>query len=119
MHKKLVNHLLFVISAPIHEASQRSMARQFALPAPRPRQHDGYPANYRQQKPADGRPGGAITAFAIQPADGRLALVNQIPSQGGSPCYLSLYIPGLALFSRLARAGGDDGIVGVGGVATP
>jgi 6-phosphogluconolactonase len=34
--------------------------------------------------------GGAVSAFSIDPADGRLTLLNHQPSMGAGPCHLSL-----------------------------
>lgn len=38
----------------------------------------------------DGQPGGAVSAFDIQPATGGLSFINQRYSRGGAPCYLTL-----------------------------
>ena len=38
----------------------------------------------------EGRPGGAVSAFAIEPATGWLRLLNQRPSGGTGPCHLVL-----------------------------
>lgn len=38
----------------------------------------------------DGRTGGAVCAFGVQPASGGLALLNRQSSHGGDPCYLTL-----------------------------
>jgi len=37
-----------------------------------------------------GKPGGFVTAFAIDPATGKLRELNQQSSMGGSPCHLSV-----------------------------
>ncbi|MEY2788118.1 MAG: 6-phosphogluconolactonase, partial [Verrucomicrobiota bacterium] len=37
-----------------------------------------------------GKPGGSVTAFAIDPASGRLRELNQQSTMGGSPCHLSV-----------------------------
>ena len=37
-----------------------------------------------------GAPGGGVSAFAVDPRTGALALLNQQPSTGASPCYVSL-----------------------------
>ena len=37
-----------------------------------------------------GKAGGSVSAFAVEPATGRLALLNQQPSMGAGPCYLAL-----------------------------
>jgi 6-phosphogluconolactonase len=38
----------------------------------------------------EGRPTGAVSAFTIDPATGRLTLINQRPSMGTGPCHLTL-----------------------------
>lgn len=35
-------------------------------------------------------PSGAVSAFAIDASNGKLTLVNRVPSHGAAPCYLSL-----------------------------
>ena len=37
-----------------------------------------------------GAPGGGVSAFAVDPRTGGLKLLNQQPSNGASPCYISL-----------------------------
>ena len=37
-----------------------------------------------------GKPGGAVSAFAIAPETGKLTFLNQQPSHGGAPCHLSV-----------------------------
>jgi 6-phosphogluconolactonase len=37
-----------------------------------------------------GKPTGAVSAFAIDPESGKLKLINQQPSMGGGPCHLVL-----------------------------
>jgi len=37
-----------------------------------------------------GAPGGSVSAFAVDPGTGGLKLLNQQPSNGASPCYISL-----------------------------
>lgn len=44
------------------------------------------------------RPGGGVTAFAIEPASGELSLINQQYSHGGAPCYLTIDKSGRYLF---------------------
>lgn len=44
------------------------------------------------------RPGGGVSAFAIQPSSGELALINQQSSRGGAPCYLTVDHAGCYLF---------------------
>ncbi len=36
------------------------------------------------------RPGGGVSAFAIEPSSGELTLINQQFSHGGAPCYLTV-----------------------------
>lgn len=67
----------------------------------------------------DGRPGGAVSAFAIQPSSGELLLINQISSHGGAPCYLSLDLSGRYLLVANYTGGntavipvGEDGVLG-------
>ena len=36
----------------------------------------------------NGKPGGAVAAFSIDPGTGKLVLLNQQPSGGGGPCHL-------------------------------
>jgi 6-phosphogluconolactonase len=38
----------------------------------------------------EGKPSGAVSAFAIDPATGKLTLINQRPSMGTGPCHLVL-----------------------------
>ena len=38
----------------------------------------------------DGQRSGAVSAFSIDAATGKLALINQVPSMGGGPCHLAL-----------------------------
>ncbi len=38
----------------------------------------------------EGEPGGAVSAFSIDPATGKLALINQQSSKGSGPCHLVL-----------------------------
>ena len=38
----------------------------------------------------NGRAGGGVSSFAIDAASGQLSLINQQPSGGGAPCYLTL-----------------------------
>jgi 6-phosphogluconolactonase len=37
-----------------------------------------------------GQPSGAVTAYAVHPATGRLSLLTRQPSLGAAPCYISL-----------------------------
>jgi 6-phosphogluconolactonase len=47
-----------------------------------------YAANERQH--FEGRASGAVSAFTVDGATGRLAFINQRPSEGASPCHLAL-----------------------------
>jgi 6-phosphogluconolactonase len=38
----------------------------------------------------EGKPSGAVSAFAVDPATGKLKLINQRPSMGAAPCFLTL-----------------------------
>ncbi|MGH1362770.1 MAG: lactonase family protein [Calditrichia bacterium] len=38
----------------------------------------------------DGVPGGGVSAFSIDPENGNLSFQNQVSSNGGAPCYLSV-----------------------------
>jgi 6-phosphogluconolactonase len=38
----------------------------------------------------EGKPSGAVSAFSVDAATGKLALLNQRPSMGAAPCYLTL-----------------------------
>ncbi len=38
----------------------------------------------------NGEKTGAVSTFSINPQDGRLTLLSQVPSGGGAPCYVSL-----------------------------
>ena len=38
----------------------------------------------------EGKPSGAVSSFSIDPNTGDLKFLNQKPSQGGSPCYVTL-----------------------------
>jgi 6-phosphogluconolactonase len=46
-----------------------------------------------------GRPGGSVSAYAIQPSSGELAFINREFSHGKAPCYLSLDQTGHYLFA--------------------
>ena len=47
-----------------------------------------YAVNELQQ--FQSKPGGAVSAFAIDPATGKLTLLNQQPSMGTDPCHIAL-----------------------------
>jgi 6-phosphogluconolactonase len=38
----------------------------------------------------NGKPGGAISAFLVNAASGKLSLLNQQPTQGGAPCHVTV-----------------------------
>ncbi len=42
----------------------------------------------------EGQPGGALSAFQIDPTDGNLTFLNQQPTHGGAPCYVSVEADG-------------------------
>src|SRR5215472_3864400 len=44
-----------------------------------------------------GRKGGSVTAFTIQPRTGELTWLNQQPTYGGAPCYISIDRTGTCL----------------------
>ena len=44
-----------------------------------------------------GKPGGAVSAFAVDAGSGKLKLINQQPSMGTSPCHLALNKQGTQL----------------------
>ena len=54
--------------------------------------------------------GGAVSAFGINRATGALTLVNQQPSQGGAPCYVSVDRSGRALLVA-NYVGGNVGLL--------
>jgi len=53
-----------------------------------------------------GKPGGAVSAFMIDSKTGDLTFINQQPSFGGSPCYLSIDKSGKYVF--VANYGGGN-----------
>src|SRR5205823_3669584 len=56
--------------------------------APDPRRRYLYATNEAPE--IDGRAGGAVSAFAIDPATGDLTYLNRQPSRGDDPCHLSV-----------------------------
>lgn len=67
----------------------------------------------------DGQPGGAISAFAIDPASGALRFLNRQPASGKLPCYLALDRSGRHLLTGNYNSGsvavlpiGPDGRLG-------
>lgn len=67
----------------------------------------------------NGRPGGAVSAFAIDPVSGELSFLSQLSSHGGAPCYLSVDGDGRYLLAANYVGGnivvipiGDDGVLG-------
>jgi 6-phosphogluconolactonase len=54
----------------------------------------------------NGQPGGAVSAFAIQPETGNLTLLNQESTRGGGPCHLVVDPSGKALL--VANYGGGS-----------
>ena len=62
---------------------------------------------------------GAISAFAIDPANGRLKLLNQVPSRGSGPCHVAVDPGGKWLFAANYSSGSvavfpvrEDGALG-------
>jgi 6-phosphogluconolactonase len=53
-----------------------------------------------------GRPGGGVSALAMDPATGRLRLINQQSSVGGGPCHVSLERTGR--YALVANYGGGS-----------
>lgn len=53
--------------------------------------HPGGSILYAASETSDGNgTGGTIVAFAVDPSDGTLAMIQQVPSGGDGPCYLSV-----------------------------
>ncbi len=52
-----------------------------------------------------GKKTGALSAFKIEPATGKLTLINQVPSGGGAPCYVSIESDGNFAFVANYMAG--------------
>jgi 6-phosphogluconolactonase len=66
-----------------------------------------------------GKPSGAVSAFAIEPQDGKLKLLNQQSSQGAGPCHLvvdsagkNVLVANYGSGSCAALALGEDGRLG-------
>jgi 6-phosphogluconolactonase len=53
-----------------------------------------------------GQPGGAVSAFLVDPSSGRLTLLNQESSRGGGPCHLTVDPSGRAVL--VANYGGGS-----------
>jgi 6-phosphogluconolactonase len=53
-----------------------------------------------------GKPGGAVSAFAVDRRTGELRLLNQQPSQGGAPCYVT--VDGSGRFVLVANYSGGN-----------
>ncbi len=67
----------------------------------------------------DGQPGGAVSAFVVDPATGDLAYLNRQPSHGEDPCHLSVEATGRFVLVANYTSGsvamlpiGDDGRLG-------
>ncbi len=58
------------------------------------------------------RPGGGVSAFAIQPSSGELSLINQHDSYGGAPCYLAIDRTGRYLFA-VNYMGGNIAVISI------
>jgi 6-phosphogluconolactonase len=65
-----------------------------------------------EQGGADGAPAGAIRAFRIDPATGRLAAVNHRPSGGAGPCHVSVDPSGEVVLAA-NYSGGNEICLGV------
>jgi 6-phosphogluconolactonase len=66
-----------------------------------------------------GRTGGAVSAFAVDPATGQLSFLNRQPSHGAGPCHVSVHQSGKYAFVANYGSGhvaalpiGDDGRLG-------
>ncbi len=68
------------------------------------------------------RPSGAVSAFAVDPQNGDLHLINQVSSQGRAPCYLTVsanghfvlfnnYLDGTALSYSVRNDGGLGALI--------
>jgi 6-phosphogluconolactonase len=53
----------------------------------------------------DGRPGGAVSAFAINPANGGLSFLNRQPTEGPGPCHVSVDRTGRFVIATSYHAG--------------
>ena len=69
-----------------------------------------------------GKKGGAVSALAVDPATGKLKLINQQPSGGGGPCHVSVDPSGKCVLAANYGGGsvcsfpiGDDGSLKEGG----
>ena len=56
-----------------------------------------------------GKPGGAVSAFKVDPQSGNLQFLNQQPSLGGAPCYVT--VDKLGKFVLVANYGGGNAAV--------
>jgi 6-phosphogluconolactonase len=59
-----------------------------------------------EMETVDGKKGGAVTAFLIDPATGKLTQLNQVSSVGGGPCHLAVESTGRCLM--VANYGGGS-----------
>ncbi len=53
----------------------------------------------------DGKPGGAITSYAIHKASGKLHQISQVPTLGASPCHVAVDNTGRAVFAANYNGG--------------
>src|SRR5579884_293013 len=53
----------------------------------------------------DGQPGGAVSAFAIEQASGRLQFINRQPTTGPGPCHLTIDRAGRYVLATSYHAG--------------
>ena len=80
---------LFSLNPKTGELSPRGLAapaKQPSFLAIHPNGRHLYAVNELTQ--FEGKPSGAVSAFAIDRATGRLEFLNQQPSEGGAPCHL-------------------------------
>lgn len=59
-----------------------------------------------------GKPGGAVSSFAIDPKTGKLQFLNQQPSLGGAPCYVTVALTGRFLLAA-NYVGGNVSVISI------
>ena len=65
--------------------------------------HHLYAVN--ELKTVDGRPGGAVSAFTLEAATGRIEFINRQPSGGTDPCHLTVDSRGRHIFTANFMSG--------------
>lgn len=65
----------------------------------------GYLYTVNQAVALGNRPGGAVSAFAVEPDSGELTFLNQQPSQGSGPCHLCVDQGGRFVLAANYRSG--------------